>query len=333
MIRTIHILCLTLVVVMLSSCFKKDQQVPAHLPGNEVTDTIALTSDYKYQVYYDLGTGTSVSSNLKTASDIGFECSASGWKIILNTADFMMAADLGAVPFGQAQDTLHALWRFDKSSGNPDSLAIGKWFTVSGNDTLSLHHVYAINRGFDENANALGCIQMTIDSLRKGTYYFRFARLNGQNNTAATIAKDSVYNYIWYSFSLGGAVKMLEPLKTGYDLLFTQYTTLLFTSLGEAQSYLVTGVLLNHSHVQAVLDSIHPFESITMEIARNLPYTNDLDAIGYTWKALTGGYTYTIKLNYSYVIKDTEGYFYKLRFNSFYLNGVKGYPVIEFQAL
>jgi len=246
---------------------------------------------------------------------------------------YLFAADLGNLPFGQQQDTLHAPWKFDKSDGNPDSLAIGKWFIVQGQDTVSLHHVYVLNRGMDENGNKLGAIQLIMDSLKNGTYYFRYAKLNGLEMKSVAITKDTTFNYVWFSFPSGESVKTIEPRKTDYDLLFTQYTTLLFTSEGASEPYLVTGVLLNHAGVTAVLDSIHPFEIINLELARNLPLTNALDAIGYEWKALQSSYTYTIKLNYSYVIKDPEGYFYKLRFNSFYNNGVKGYPIIEFQAL
>ena len=75
-----------------------------------------------------------------------------GCQIILNTANFMKVTDIGIVRFGQKQDTTGLVWKFDKSDGDADSNAIGRWFNIVNDDTLSNNHVYLINRGVDENA-------------------------------------------------------------------------------------------------------------------------------------------------------------------------------------
>lgn len=335
MIRTIRILTLFLLLLALNSCFKKDEMVPSHPRGPVKTDTIAMTDNYKYQIYFDLASGKAISTNLKTESDLGFECSSKGWKIILNTSDFMKVADLGVIPFGQSHDTTGLKWKFDKSDGNPDSLAFGRWFNISNGDTLSLSHVYAISRGMDQNGNPLGLNQVVFDSLKHGTYYFRFAGLNGLGSHAAAVTKDSTVNFIWYSFSSGGAIKNLEPPKGLYDLVFTQYTTLLFTSAGEAYPYLVTGVLLNRNGIEAIKDSLLDFNSVIMGNVNTIPLSSAWDVIGYDWKKFdfTAG-SYTVRTGIFYVIRDKSGYLYKLRFIGFYNNkGEKGYPVIEYQSL
>jgi len=335
MIRTLWILSFILLSLAFHSCFKKDDMIPVHPRGPVKTDTIAMTDTYKYQVYFDLASGNAISTNLKTESDLGFECSSTGWKIILNTSDFMKVADLGVIPFGQAHDTAGMKMKFDKSDGNPDSLAFGRWFTIHNADTLSLNHVYAVSRGLDQDGNPLGLYQVVFDSLKKGIYYFRCARLNGQDAHAADITKDPSVNYIWYSFSSGGAVKNLEPPKGSYDLVFTQYTTLLFTDAGEAYPYLVTGVLLNRNAVEAVKDSIHDFATIGLETANSFQLSPELDVIGYGWKKFDfNAGSYTVRTGIFYVIRDKSGYLYKLRFIGFYNEkGEKGYPVIEYQAL
>jgi hypothetical protein len=335
MMRFFTGLLLLILAVSLSSCFKEDEPIAPHPPGSVETDTIPMSYNYKYQVYFDLDSGIVTSQNLKTESDLGFECSPSGWKIILNTADFMKAADLGVVPFGQAQDTTHVTWKFDKSDGNPDSLAISIWYQVVKGDTLSNNHVYLIDRGFDENANPLGLYQVVFDSLANSRYYFRFAKIDGGNIFSGVVAKDETVNYMYYSFSSGGSVKRLEPSKEKYDLLFTQYTTLLYTDIGEPYPYLVTGVLTNRYNVEVAIDTVHEFSSITRPQALLLTYSKALDAIGYEWKNYdfeTGAYTVNSKE--IYIIRNNVGIYFKLRFVGFYSNtGEKGYPVIEHQPL
>jgi hypothetical protein len=324
-----------LIVVFISSCFKDDELIPPHPPGTVETDTIPMSYNYKFQVYFDLDSGIIVSQNLKMDSDLGFECGSAGWKIILNTADFMKAADLGVVPFAQAQDTSQVSWKFDKSDGNPDSLAFGIWYQVLNGDTVSNNHVYAIDRGFDENANSLGLYQVIFDSLAGGRYYFRFASIEGGTVYSGVVPKDENANYIYYSLSSGGSVKKLEPARGIYDLLFTQYTTLLYTDAGEPYPYLVTGVLTNRNNVEVAIDTIHEFSSITLTQSTQLPFSKALDAIGYEWKKYdfeTGAYT--VNSNKTYIIKNNSGLYHKLRFVGFYSKtGEKGYPVIEHQQL
>jgi hypothetical protein len=335
MTRSFFVFSILTMVVILSSCFKKDKFVLPHPPGSVETDTIPMTYNYKFQVYFDIDSGIIVNQNIKTESDLGFECSSAGWKIILNTADFMKAADLGIVPFGQAQDTAHLTWRFDKSDGNPDSMAIGTWYRVLNGDTVSNNHVYIIDRGFDENANPLGIFQVIFDSLIGSTYYFRFAPINGGNTYSGVVEKDGTVNYMYFSLSAGGSVKRLEPSKDRYDLLFTQYTTLLYTDIGEPYPYLVTGVLTNRNNVEVAVDSTHEFSSITLSQAQMSSFSQALDAIGYEWKSYDfNSGAYTVNSNKTYIIRNNAGLFYKLRFVGFYSNtGEKGYPVIEHQVL
>ncbi|MFC2102529.1 HmuY family protein [Bacteroidota bacterium] len=325
-----------LMMVLLTGCFKEDDKVEPYPRGDAKSDTIAMTQTYTYQVYFNLDSIGAVSTNPKVESDLAFECSADGWHILLNTANFMYAADLGVMPFGIPQDTVGVTWWFDRSDGNPDSTAIGLWFDVTAEgDTISNQHVYAINRGIDDVGNPLGYTQVIFDSLKNGVFYFRFAPLLGGTPVSAVVPKDPTVNYLYYSFDNGGGVKNLQPPKTEWDLLFTQYTTLLFTDLGEAYPYLVTGVLINRDGVDVAKDSLTDFSSINYAFAQQMVYSSNLDAIGYDWKYYNfeaGSYTVTLGVNY--VIHNHNGFYYKLRFVGYYNDlGQKGYPVIEFQQL
>jgi len=321
----------------MTSCFKDDQLVTPHKPGNYITDTIALTDTYKYQVYYNLRDSSAVSTTLKTIWDLGFESSPSGWRVILNSSDFMKSAYLNGQVFGSPADTTGAKWLFNPSDGRSDSVAIGQWFTLNGNDTVGLNRLMLIDRGMDENGEPLGFNQLVIDSLVKGTFYFRIAAMDGSNPKSYAIAKRSGLNHVLFSISNPSLV-IAEPAGTSWDLLFTQYTTLLFTDKGEPYPYLVTGVLLNPAFVEVAVDSITPFANIEFEQAQTMSFTRQADRIGYTWKTynFTSG-SYTVNSDLCYIIRDTKGFLYKFRFIGFYklLNKrlEKGYPSFEYQKL
>ncbi|MBE0646572.1 MAG: HmuY family protein [Bacteroidales bacterium] len=323
-------------LVLLAGCFKEDEMVEPYPRGDAKTDTIAMTQTYKYQIYYNLDSIGTVSTNPKKESDLAFECKEGGWHIILNTANFMYAADLGVMPFGMPQDTVGVTWWFDRSDGNPDSTAIGVWFDINSNgDTISNHHVYAINRGLDDLGNPLGYMQVIFDSLKNGNFFFRFTPLLGGTPVSAMVAKDPSVNYRYFSFDDGGVIRNLQPPKPNWDLLFTQYTTLLFTDIGEAYPYLVTGVLINRNGVEVSKDTLNDFSTLTFDQAQQMVYSSNLDAIGYDWKYYNfEAGSYSVTLGVTYVIRNHNGFYYKLRFVGFYNElGQKGYPVIEYQQL
>lgn len=337
MLRLFFSLILVLITLLLSSCFKEDELIQRHAPGNYVTDTVALTDNYNYQVYYTLRDSAVAGSNIRSIWDLGFESSQKGWRVILNTSCFMKSAHLYGQAFGSPADTTGAMWLFNPSDGSADSLSIGKWFTVDGADTLSTNQLVVIDRGVDVKGNPRGFSQLVIDSLSNGIYYFRVAALNGTNPKSFSVRKNDDVNHVL--FSIGNPSDVVsEPGMFEWDLLFTQYTTLLYTDAGEKYPYLVTGVLLNPTLVEVSIDSITPFEEITYESAQLMNYSKQSDKIGYLWKKYNfddGSYTVDAKI--IYVIRDTKGFYYKMRFKDFYklLNNRlrKGYPSFEYQKL
>lgn len=334
-------LLLSLIIVsmtfLVSSCFKEDEPITPHVPGNFITDTVALTDTYQYQVYYNLYDSSNAGTNVRSIWDLGFESSRDGWRVILNTSCFMKSAYLDGQVFGMPSDTTGAKWLFNPSDGSADSLAIGKWFTVEGNDTLGTNRVLLIDRGFDVKGSPRGFRQLVIDSLSQGIYYFRIAAFDGTNQQSYSIAKKNDVNHVLFSISTPAAI-VSEPDNTNWDLLFTQYTTLLFTDVGDPYPYLVTGVLINPRLVVVAVDSLSAFEDITFEKAQSMNFSKDADRIGYLWKKYNfddGSYAVDSKI--IYVIRDTKGFYYKLRFKDFYklLNNRlrKGYPSFEYQKL
>lgn len=320
-------------LIFLNACFKEEERIEPHPRGDVITDTMPMTDLYLFQIYYDLEAGRIIRRNEKTGFDLGFECSPEGFHIVLNSANFMTIADLGVTAFGQVYDTAGKVMIFDKSDGDPDSTAIGIWFNIQHGDTVSNRHVYAVNRGLDENGNPLGLHQVIFDSLKNGIYYFRHAPLAGGETVHGTVKKSAEFRYAWYSL-LKEETITAEPAANQWDLLFTQYTTMLYTDDGDPYPYLLTGVLTNPP-VTVSRNTQLPFQEVSIDQAYNLQFSSGRDVIGYDWKDYNFDQgNYTIVPGLSYVIRSRSGFLFKLRFIGFYnKHGSKGYPVIEYQRL
>jgi hypothetical protein len=331
------------VLLLLTSCFKEDEMITPHDPGSLIEAQVDLGEFYPQQVYFDLSSETSVSDNQKDIWDLALEASPEGWHILLNTACFMTAAASGSDDFNADVDTVGYQWNFDPSDGNLDSTAIGRYFNFNPDDSSLIYtnEVYIINRGYNVNANLRGLKKIVFQMVNDSAYTLRYANLDGSEEHNLLINKDELANFSYFSFDDGGKQLYPEPPKQDYDLLFTQYTTLLFTDVGDPYPYLLTGVLLNRQFiVEVARDTSMIFDQITYESTAGMDFSRQLDIIGYDWKDLEGDVTgggstvYYIVEGLHYVVRDTEGYLYKLRFTSFYNNnGVKGHPQFEYQRL
>lgn len=140
--------------------------------------------------------------------------------------------------------------------------------------------------------------KLFVESLISNVYTFRYAELDGSNETTVTIDKADYAGktLAYYSFETGEL--NLEPAE--WDLMFTRYTTPLPDGEGNIINYTLTGVIHN--------DGIGVVERSGVDPASEpLPtnpddYDPSLDAIGYDWKTFTG----------SWDIPDDRVYFVRL---------------------
>ena len=134
-----------------------------------------------------------------------------------------------------------------------------------------------------------------------------------------------------FSFNSHSAVD-IEPEKTSWDLLFTQYTHVF---QNPTMPYLVTGVLLNRHETSCAEDDLTSFDDINLENVTDFDFITDLNTIGYDWKSYDGGSgQFTIVADRNYIINDNIGVYYKLRFIDYYNDlGEKGAPKFEIQSL
>tara|TARA_B110000116_G_scaffold209176_1_gene184708 strand:- start:1174 stop:2136 length:963 start_codon:yes stop_codon:yes gene_type:complete len=305
------------------SCEKEEIPIPPHTIGDVFFQQVELGQDYRYQVFYDLGTNSVVSQNIKTDWDLGFESSSQGFHIKLNSSTYSSLSYFENAIFEDTFTIDNLFWSWDNPNGSLDSTAFG--------DYRALERIYIIDRGFDLNGNQRGYKKMVIDTVTDSYYLIRYADLDNSDLYTFQVNKTPDVNFTSFSFSDNNILN-IEPSKLDWDLLFSQYTHLYSDT--SVPSYVVTGVLSNNN-VNISIDTINAFEDISYNMINSSSFDNNQNTIGFNWKEydLTSG-QYTIYSNFNYIIKDHESKYYKLRFLDFYNDlGVKGYPKFEIQEL
>ncbi len=310
--------------MVIAGCEKSELPVKAYDRGDIVMGQVSMDPSYKYQVWYDLGTNREVKRNLKTDWDIAFDCREGERWIILNTSLGMKAAITTQSELNLVNGIGGLNFKPDFRTGIADSLALGAWWNHG--------KVCVIDRGYDEAGNALGFRKIKFISELNGIYTIAYANLDGSNAHTVLVSKNNLFNYVAFSFNTNASA-FIEPQKTDYDLCFTQYT---FSFYNPVIDYLVTGVFINTWQTQVAADSLFTFNQIDAAQIPALLFLNQRDAIGYDWKELVSISTgqYVVHAYKNYVIKDSEGFYFKLHFVDFYNDqGVKGNPKFEFRIL
>ena len=318
-----NILILTLVSLFFVACEKEEIPIEAHDTGDVITTSVFMQSDYRNQLYFDLETNKMVKQNHKTDWDLGFETSVTGNKIVLNTSKLMYAANTQQNNFASVVDTVGLNFMWDAASGNLDSTAIGNWTT---------NNIYVIDRGFDQLGTHQGFSKIEFLSVNSTEYAVHFANLDGTNDVTMNITKDANYNLSF--LSLNGNLANIEPPNENWDLAFTQYTYIFYDET-PITPYLVTGCLSNRNKVEVAKVFDKDFADITLSDINNYTFSTDIDVIGYSWKEYDfNTSSYIIYYSKNYIIKSTEGKYYKIHFIDFYDTfGIKGTPTFEFQEL
>jgi hypothetical protein len=306
-------------------CLKEEEPVKPTQSGNVTTRTIEMTPQYRYQVFYNLEEDSLKSRNLKWDWDLSFDASADGSVVHINGAKYMFSSKMPTEDFLSVRDTQGSFQKRRWEALNTlDSVTIG---SVKGN-----RKVYWLDRGYDENGDQMPYIKIQFDSVDSKMYRFKVARLGALDKPEIyEVAKDPSVNNVYFSLTTNKIAKV-EPPKAIWDIQFTQY---MFTFFDPYTPYVVTGVLINPYQTMAAVDSTTGFDKIDRTMAQNTKLTNQIDVIGYTWKGFSlTNQAYNINSQYTYIIKDAKGLFYKLRFIGFFdALGRRGYPKFEYQKL
>ncbi len=332
--------CLSLIILLLlNSCFEKEKPV-AQYNFTGVLFPIRQ-SIYTNQQFYSFENNMITGSSPNGAWDLCFESSTQGWHIRVNSSNFIEIYPTDTTNF-EADFTANRYknitgieWSYDKSNGNPDSTAVGTWVYTATMPFIYSRKVYIAGQWNGSASVPLKKIVFTM--VNDTSYRFMYANLDGTDSMQITIKKDTSCNNSYFSITQGNQVT-IEPKRYTWDILFSQYIAPLPDN-GVFIPYPVRGVLLNPNHVSAYLDSVKTFDNITINDISGMQFSTVSDFIGYNWKSVTINFqantgTYSLRSNYTYIVHDVAGNYYKLKFLSFYNSqGDEGYPAFEVSKL
>ncbi len=333
----------TLVLVSLSSCFKKEK--PIALPiGNSEIVSLSLGKGYEKEMFFDLSTNT-FQEKRWADWDIRFDASKNGYGVFINTGKDIIVRkiDRYALKDPETFDTLDYFKRYpelvDNQNGKVEYAGLGDWKNYKSVQTTAPDGIYIIERKYKPGYSRFK--RFEIKAVDDSAYYIRITDLYDANNQKIvngpilTIPKDKNQNFTYYSFD-AGIIPNAEPNKNTWDFVFTRYKHIFYNILPNNQPfpYTVSGVLSNNNNVEVAKDSgMTNFEDIDAGTIDKYRFTTNRDGIGYDWKIHAqggvGGYSIAPKL--TYIIKDTDGQYYKLRFLDYNNSvGEPGYPKFEF---
>jgi hypothetical protein len=333
---TLHIAIIFL-LLSLSSCFKKEDRLILPEGRSEIT-TLFLGEDYSKEMFFDLGSNTYKASE-SMDWDIKFESSEDGYGIFLNTGNFISARKIGIIDMDEplSSDTNQILKNpklIDAPEGSIEKSALGDWRTYKSNGDAK---IYVIELSYLSSSKKYK--RLKVLTYNDSAYKIILADLHETVGDTLIIPKDKQRNFTYFTFKNGGQiVSNLEPSKELWDIQFTRYNHFFSDILpnGALFPYRVLGVISNPNNVEIARDSMNQYDNLNASSINDYTFSKDLNVIGFDWKEHAFGAqgTYTINPNISFIIKDTEGFYYKFHFIDFYNpQGDKGYPKFEFERI
>ncbi|HCS21937.1 MAG TPA: hypothetical protein DIW47_15505 [Bacteroidetes bacterium] len=315
-----------LFVLLFTSCEKEEDPYKLPAPGSSVVQQVNMGSDYSKVIFYDLNKETFTIEELGFW-DIALESSASGYRALINGGAGTQIAGMGDTTFNQIYNVDLAKWRWDPTTFNVDSSAIGDW--ADPNFILS-REVYLMDRSINNKGEQYKKFQLI--EVSNEHYLIRTANLDGSNDQVIRVEKDPTTSYVYAHLDNGGLSKY-EPAKEEWDFMFTRYRYVYY-DMNPVVPYEVNGVILNPNGVVAA-DTRMDYDSLDLQAAMKLDFTERRDYIGFDWKYYDfDKEAYITDIKRIIVIRSHSGLYYKLRFIDFYdEDGVKGAPTFEFQRL
>lgn len=360
-------------IIAAQSCLSADEDPVAVPPMTGATAKPAVGgANQPNQVWIDLSDIDPVTkeprqkTNLRTDWELGFY-NGDEFRVIINGSIGMAVAKIpgatnintvktadvsslmGVVQIGTF--TASNLQYIDNPNGNFLTQTTGI-AEIKANDADNAVYLVNMGKALSTATVAPGSVSLTGDSrgwkkiqiLRSANgYKLRYADLNDNQYKEQIITKNPDYNFNFFSLQNGQQIQ-IQPQKRNWDMAFTTFTNEVFMGPGQsAGSYFyadfiitntVSGVGVYQVDVPAgkTLDQIYG-EFKLNDVSQSKFIFNDQRALGDKWRTTTGSngpHTYSDRF---FVLKDAEGFYYKIRFNAMTQNGVRGYPNFEFAPL
>ncbi len=331
------------VALVFASCSSDDDNSPSGpitiiIEGADVAPEVGGPNQQN-QVYVDLSTNTSTSVQ-RDSWDLGFY-SGSEFRVALNGSISMAAAELSTTDIDAVNSSNQEVIDLqpivktntytddstpfvDNPNGDITGTAIAE---VS--DTDSSNKVYLVNLGYEVGTNtpATGSIEINGDSrgwmkIRvlkdENNYVLQYAELDATTHQEVTISKRNNYNFTFFSFNTNSEVDA-EPVTNNWDLNFTVFTNL----IPQFGPYVYSDFVTNNSKadvavymIDTEVESELSYEDFTLADVVDTNFNfNDQRGIGSSWRNGGGpGALPSLKENVFYIVNDTDGNLYKLKF-------------------
>jgi len=330
---------------IISSC--KDEEIIINTVKPSEGSTLTLSGlsgteqgiNARNSVFVDLSKDLQ-NSTLRTGWDLGFYC-GSDFRVIINhstgataiqldktsLSDVTMADVTGLASGSAALDLgTAAISTVDPVTGNFTNYIAG---TVWKDVAVSENRVFILNRGVAGNIDARDLMKVLVSRTTNG-YQIQYGTIDAALPRSTTVIKDASYNFKFLSFE-SLATLDVEPAKKLWDI---EYTVSTYTNAAGLPVAAPDFVLINFANgVTAAeiifgTDQTKDYASFTTANLSGITFSGNKDMIGVKWRTTAGstGTTLNINTDRFYLIKDTEGNIYKLKFNG----GLRGKPEIQY---
>lgn len=293
-------------------------------------------SAYPNQVFIDLSANTQTAV-ARTSWDLGFY-SGTDYRVKLNPTTGALAIALDKTDLAQvtAQDTVALVSKLTLGSFSSEALAfvddpdgdLTKTVIAPVSATDAENKVYIVNRGTSGNGARKW---QKIRVLRSGNgYTLQYADITASSFKTLTISKDAQYHFNYVSFDNGPVT--VEPAAAKWDLTWTATTYKTAFGTGYIPYFYQDFVLQNTLQgvaVAQVATSTITYETFSESNVNGLTFSNALTTIGANWRR-TSPSPATVYEDRFFVIKDTAGNIYKLKFTALTQNGERGKPQITY---
>lgn len=169
-----------------------------------------------------------------------------------------------------------------------------------------------------------------MTSSNGGKYTFKYANLDGTEETEASIEKTDYANkhFAYYSIQNNEAINHEALEKDQWDLLFAKYITVVTHPVyNVTMPYAAPGVIINPNVTVAEVENVSDVDAYDDWF--NQEYTSDFNAIGWEWEdynwGVGGEHIFAIKDDLVYFLKDQNSTVWKLVFTSFDSPGDYGF--------
>lgn len=314
------------------------------------------------QVWFDLGTDTEIVTK-RTDWDLAFY-SGSSFKVVLNSSIMMAAGKIpNATNIDQVTEASLTTLKDQVQVANFNPSNVTFIDDVNGNfptgytaideikPTDAENAIYLVNMGKEIFVGSVsnGSVAtggdnrgwLKVQIVRSGDgYKVKYAALNSTTHSELTVTKNAAYNYNFVSLKNNNSQVTVQPEKKKWDICFTVFTN----TIAGAGSYIYADfVTLNNVGGAGAYEVLVPAPASGVEAYTNFKASNidqskfiynDQRIIGANWRNPVGTNGLEVYGDRFYVIKDAEGYYFKLRFTRLTsTTGERGRPQFEYKPL